>query len=105
MSREYYTVIYRVDGDETAHKAWWQETIVPLFMTDSEPVSVLVITMADETARLDCIAHIIESRAPAQETVEAIQAMLVHPDPGAWLRQNGPPPDVLLVQDGQPSDG
>ena len=79
--RRYYTVIYRVDGEKAEHDAWWQ-TIQPLFLSDSSgPVSVTTIAAADEVARLNCIEHIVKGSQHRGEKLEAIEAMLVHPDP------------------------
>ena len=85
----YYTVVYYVDGDKAACDAWWQTAIDPLFLTDSRPISVSVISAGDEVSRLDCVARIIERGLSNAETVDAINAILVHPDPSAWWRENG----------------
>ncbi len=74
MTVRYYTVLYRVDGDDAAHDAWWQ-TIRPLFMTDSEPVSIIVIASSDEFARLEYIERIVKGSEPNAEKAEAIRAI------------------------------
>jgi hypothetical protein len=91
MSLAYYTVVYRVEGDNAAHRAWW-ESIRPLFMTDSEPVSVSIISQANEVVRLDCIEHIVAGHDSASDKLEAIEVMLLHPDPARWWIENAEPP-------------
>ncbi len=78
MTIRYYTVVYRVDGDKAAHNAWWQ-AIRPLFMSDSEPVSIIAISARDEVERLDHVERIVKGRGPNAEKVEAIEAVLVQP--------------------------
>lgn len=85
--RVYYTLVYRVDGDNAAHSAWWQ-SLQPLLMADSEPVSISAISKADEIARLDCITHIVKGCDLPSDATEAIEAMLVHSDPREWWREN-----------------
>lgn len=91
MMRRYYTVVYRVDGDKAENDAWWQESIQPLFLNDSEPVSITAISAADEVVRLNCIEHLVESHRHRGEKLRAIEEMLVHRDPLAWWRENAEP--------------
>ena len=90
----YYTVVYRVDGDAAAHDAWWH-ALVPLFLAD-EPVSISTVSTADEVARLGCIRRILKGRQGNDEKLEAIAAMLVHPDPRI--------DDVVAAATGGPAD-
>ena len=72
----YYTVVYRVDGDNAAHDAWWQG-VRPLFMTDAGPISVVSVTKADEALRLDKIRAVVERRDSFDgDKVDAIRALL-----------------------------
>jgi hypothetical protein len=53
MSLDYYTVIFRVDGDKAVQDAWWQ-SLRPLFLADgSPPVSIIGIATGDLMARTD----------------------------------------------------
>jgi hypothetical protein len=83
----YYTVVYRITGDQAARDAWWQ-TIQLLLLADGGPVRVSAISAADEIARLDCIGNIVEGRQHRDDKLRAIEEMLVHPDPLAWWREN-----------------
>lgn len=86
--RRYYTVVYRVDGDKAEHDAWWQQTVQPLFLNDTELVSITAISAADEVARLQCIEKLVEGHRHRGEKLRAIEEMLVHRDPLAWWREN-----------------
>lgn len=89
MTLEYYTVVYRVEGDNSVHDAWWQ-AIQPLFMADEGLTSVISVSKADEVTRLDCIRRAIKAtRLSNSKTVEAIGHLLDSPDPLAWWRENG----------------
>ena len=53
MSIEYYTVVFRVDGDKAQHDAWWQG-LRPLFLADGPPpVSITGIAKGDLMVRVD----------------------------------------------------
>lgn len=84
---EYYTVVYRIDGDNAAHDAWWK-TIHPLFMKDNIPISVSAVSKADEMTRLDCIRHVIDKGKRDFDVLEQIDEILSHPDPLAWWLEN-----------------
>lgn len=75
MTIGYYTVVYRVDGEEAAHDAWWQ-SIRPLFMSDSEPIAIITISKVDEVRRLDLIREISKRGGDASDMVDAIRALL-----------------------------
>ena len=68
----YYTVVYKVDGDNAMHDEWWR-SIQPLFMTDGQPISVTAISKADEMTRLDRIREIAERRRDdCHDTIDEI---------------------------------
>jgi hypothetical protein len=71
----YYTVVYRVDGDTAKHDEWWQG-IRPLLMTDSEPVSVIVISKGDETRRLDLIREAVNGLPSGYRRYDSIGDMI-----------------------------
>ena len=54
MSIEYYTVVYRVDGDKAKHDEWWQ-ALRPLFLADDQPISITAICKDDLVEKLDAI--------------------------------------------------
>jgi hypothetical protein len=62
MSTEYYTVVYRVDGDRAQHDSWWQ-ALRPLFFADGLPISVVIVALGDLVTRLD---YELESAAEAR---------------------------------------
>jgi hypothetical protein len=63
-SAEYYTVVYRVEGDCAQHSEWWHG-LRPLFLADgSPPVSITVIARGDLLDRLDRLADTIAKATP-----------------------------------------
>ena len=57
MSIEYYTVVYRVDGDKAKHDAWWQ-ALRPLFRADGPPpISITTIAKGDMTEQVDALTR------------------------------------------------
>jgi hypothetical protein len=84
-TRGYYTVVYRVDGNDDAHNAWWA-TIQPLFLSDKDDaVSVTAISKADEITRMNCVEKVAESGGTdGNAMIEEVREILVHPDPHIW---------------------
>jgi hypothetical protein len=84
----HYTIVYRVDGDKAVHDAWWQ-SIQPLFLAESEPVSISMVSKADEVARLDGITRVVEGGMTAADKVQAIEAILARVNPENWAESEG----------------
>jgi hypothetical protein len=47
VSKEYYTVVYCVDGDKALHDKWWQD-IYPIFLATDLPISVVGLALGDK---------------------------------------------------------
>lgn len=47
MSKEYYTVVYCVDGDKSVHDKWWQG-LYPIFLATDLPISVVRLAIGDK---------------------------------------------------------
>jgi hypothetical protein len=47
---EYMTVVYRLDGDEAQRSAWWRE-LLPLFLADGLPVSIVAVGRGDQMTK------------------------------------------------------
>jgi hypothetical protein len=75
-----YTVVYRVEGDNAAHYAWW-ESLRPLFMTGSKSVSISIVSKSNEIARLDYVRRLATDHRSDTEKLEGIAALLTHADP------------------------
>lgn len=52
LTTEFYTVVYRVKGNKTAHDEWWQG-LRPMFLADNVPVSITTIIKGDLAARVE----------------------------------------------------
>ena len=90
---EFYTVVYRVEGDKAKHDEWWQ-SVQPLFMADDQPISVTAVSKADEVTRMNCIEMVAERHSGDRyDMIEEIRELIVHPDPLAWWKENHDEPE------------